>query len=188
MTQKMPNLPAVRNADGAFRKPPVEFTDERKQRYIDVISKVGLKYIAAEAAGVTQATVTGHLREDPEFREAVEHRLQEFHDRMEREMYRRGVQGVLEPVFYQGRVVGTIRRYDSNLLVRLMEANRPEKFGRKAEVDVNHKGGVLVIPSGAQSAEAWLAEHGAAASLEKPAISVEAQTVEEEEDNDNSHV
>lgn len=60
-----------------------------------------------------------------------------------KEFYRRGIEGVDEPVF--GRIardtdgqVGTIRKYSDNLLIRLAQARMPEMF--KDRVANEHSG------------------------------------------------
>lgn len=53
---------------------------------------------------------------------------------LEEEARRRAVDGVLEPVFGKDdTVIGHRRKYSDSLLVRLLEANAPEKFGRHVD-------------------------------------------------------
>ena len=40
-----------------------------------------------------------------------------------------------EPVFYQGQVVGHIRKYSDNLLMFLLKAHWPEKFRENVSID-----------------------------------------------------
>ena len=47
---------------------------------------------------------------------------------LEEEARRRAINGVLEPVFQQGELVGHKRRFSDSLLAMLLEANNPEKF------------------------------------------------------------
>ena len=47
---------------------------------------------------------------------------------LEAEVIRRGAHGIDEPVFYQGKVVGQIRKYSDNLLMFMLKGLRPAKF------------------------------------------------------------
>ena len=57
-------------------------------------------------------------------------------DELEAEARRRAVQGVRQPVFHQGKVVGHIRKYSDLLLIFLLKHRRPEIFADKAMVAV----------------------------------------------------
>lgn len=89
---------------------------------------------ACEKAVVCRATAYAHRERDPKFKAAWDSALEDACDRMEREAYRRAVEGVDEPVFYQGEECGAIRRYSDSLLTTLLKANRPEKFRENATV------------------------------------------------------
>ncbi len=49
-------------------------------------------------------------------------------DRLEGEAWRRGVDGLPEPVFYRGEKIGAVKRYSDGLLTLLLKAHRPKKF------------------------------------------------------------
>jgi hypothetical protein len=50
---------------------------------------------------------------------------------LEFEARRRAVDGWLEPVFHKGEVIGHIHRYSDGLLLRLLAAHLPKRFGRE---------------------------------------------------------
>ena len=60
---------------------------------------------------------------------------------MEQEARRRAVYGVLVPIYWQGDVIGTERRYSDALLMFLLKAERPEKYlpARTVRHDVSVK-------------------------------------------------
>ena len=64
----------------------------------------GLEATAAEAAGVSLRTVKAYMRTDDDFADAVEDAMERAFDRDEAEARRRAVEGVEEPVIYQGNV------------------------------------------------------------------------------------
>lgn len=94
---------------------------------------------AAAAAGMSRTTFYEWRRSDPAFAEAWAEALDEAADTLERETWRRAVEGVEEPVF--GRVgkdqdgeIGTIRRYSDSLMQLLLRAHKPEKYRERHEV------------------------------------------------------
>lgn len=64
----------------------------------------GLEASAAEAAGVSLRRVKHYMRSDDDFADAVEDAMERAIDRDEAEARRRAVEGVDEPVIYQGGV------------------------------------------------------------------------------------
>jgi len=92
---------------------------------------------AAKASGVARSNHDrGWIHDEAyakAFREAKE-RASEF---LEDEARRRAVEGVLEPVFYEGDVCGHKRRYSDTLLIFLLKGNNPEKFGDR--LDATHR-------------------------------------------------
>jgi hypothetical protein len=51
---------------------------------------------------------------------------------LEAECRRRGRDGVEDPVYYQGAVVGYHRRYSDACLLALLKAHRPDRFTGRA--------------------------------------------------------
>ena len=53
---------------------------------------------------------------------------------IEAEARRRAVDGVDEPVYYQGKEVGTVRRYSDVLLIFLLKGLRPQRFNLESHL------------------------------------------------------
>lgn len=104
---------------------------------------------AATSAGISRPSVyRWRAMETPEmqaFAEAWDEAVEQGTDRLEDEALRRAVDGVSEPVFYRGVVVGHITRYSDTMLAMLLNARRPEKF-RQNHKHV-HTGGIKVTVS-----------------------------------------
>lgn len=60
-------------------------------------------------------------------------------DKLQAAAIKRAVDGVKEPVYYQGNKVGTIKKYSDPLLMFLMKAHSPELYGDKRTLNVNSK-------------------------------------------------
>jgi hypothetical protein len=86
---------------------------------------------AAKDARVSRMTVWRHRKQDPEFAQAFKDAHEQAADNLEAEAWRRGHDGVDEPQFYKGAVCGHIRKYSDVVLLRLLEAYRPEKYRQR---------------------------------------------------------
>lgn len=60
-------------------------------------------------------------------------------DRLEREAWRRAVEGWEEPVYPKGQLVGTVRLYSDTLLALLLRAARPKRY--REQVDLASESG-----------------------------------------------
>jgi hypothetical protein len=117
--------------------------------FIRALALTGNVSEAARRAQIHRDTAYAHrkaeesLSEDERsFTKAWESALEIACDALEYEARRRAVEGVEEPVFHLGVVVGYIRRYSDSLLKTLLAAHRPEKYREtlthKGEVTVKH--------------------------------------------------
>lgn len=108
------------------------FDRDRKDRFLEVLSATGRRADAARAAGVTQATIYNHQRSDPIFAAALTDALETYRGVIEQEIHRRAIEGVEEPVYQQGKKVGTITRYSDQLLLAHARRHIPEYRDRIA--------------------------------------------------------
>jgi hypothetical protein len=92
---------------------------------------------AAEAAGITRWTHYEWLRIDPDYPDLFEDARTQAGDTLEAEATRRAVEGVLEPVFYQGQEVGAVRRYSDTLLIVRLKAAKPEEYRERSDMKVS---------------------------------------------------
>ncbi|MGH9666215.1 MAG: terminase [Bryobacteraceae bacterium] len=81
--------------------------------------------------------------QDAEYAQAFEDAKAEACELLEREALRRAMTGTLEPVFYQGKKCGTVRRYADTLLIFLMKGAMPNKY--RDNVKVEHTGELALI-------------------------------------------
>ncbi len=61
-------------------------------------------------------------------------------DILEDEAWRRAVQGVEEPVYQGGKLVGTVTRYSDTLMTWLLRGLRRERYGDKTDVGIRFDG------------------------------------------------
>lgn len=107
------------------------FTPERRTKFLELLRKRPNVTAAAEAVEVSKKTAYDAYHRDPDFAAAWNEAINGAMDDAEEELYRRGVEGWLEPVFYQGQEVGTVRKFSDTCLARFLQAHRPNKYADK---------------------------------------------------------
>ena len=99
---------------------------------------------AATQAGVGRRTHYDWLKADPSYQAQFEDLEEEVTETLEREAIRRGSEGTLKPVFYQGKACDEIREYSDTLLIFLLKARRPETYRERSDVNNTIQGGITV--------------------------------------------
>jgi hypothetical protein len=89
-----------------------------------------------KAAAAAKIDRTMHYRwlGNAVYKKAFEAAQDEAAQLLEDEAVRRATEGILEPVFYQGRKCGAVPRYSDGLLQFLLRGFRPQKYSSKAEI------------------------------------------------------
>lgn len=103
-------------------------------------ARCGTKRGAHRAAGVSRQAVDYWLRNDPTFAKYWDLARQESAELMVEEARRRAIDGVAEPVYHEGQVVGTKQKYSDTLLIFLLKGAMPETY--RERVDHRHSGEV----------------------------------------------
>ena len=105
-----------------------EFDKPAKALFLEVLQKTGNISQSARTVGFHLGTVYRHRTNDEVFREAWEWAERQAADRLEEEARRRAVDGVKKPIMYQGKQVGTVKEYSDTLLVKMLEAKKPNEY------------------------------------------------------------
>lgn len=150
----------------AHRKAHLEFTDERKVKFLTFLAKFGLRMRAAQYAGVSYATACNHKNADKDFAAAWNEAAELFTEGLENEALKRAIDGWDEPVYQKGELVGTIHRYSERMMEILLKANLPQKYRENIKLDANVTGGVLVVQKPI-SADEWEQQYGSAPAVPK---------------------
>lgn len=139
---------------------------KKRELFFTNLAQTGRVVTAAKLAGFTDTSYLHRLRrEDEDFAAEWDLALEAAADTLEEEATRRAVEGVLDPVFYKGEVVGYKTNYSDQLMMFLLRGLRPNKYNPKqGDTNVNVKFGVAVLPMTAPNADDW----------EKSAIEVHA--------------
>ena len=133
-------MPTSKNPPGQPGKRK-QITDWRQTRFLEEFSKNANIGMAAKNSGVDRSL---HYRwlNDPEYVVAYEAALKTACDNIDAEIYRRGVTGVQEPVFYNGKRVDAITKYDTTLLIFLAKGLMPGKYKDNYKADISLTGRV----------------------------------------------
>jgi hypothetical protein len=125
----------------------LKLDDVAKERYLVALAETGKRGIAAAAAGVDCSTITKHMSVDPEFMQAAEVAWDHYREQRVLRIENEAINGFEETIFSPTGEKGTRKRYETQLRVMILKAYDPEKYGDKAQqLDVNFKGGAVVIP------------------------------------------
>lgn len=112
-------------------------TSRAREQFIEVLSVTANVSEAARAVGFSRTALYVLRNSDPEFAAAWDEAVQVATDALEREAWRRAVEGWEEPVFYQGSEVGAVRKYSDKMLELLLRAHRPERYRDETAINVN---------------------------------------------------
>ena len=115
-------------------------TPKKRAAFLAELAARGNVSDAAAAAGVPRQTVYDWRAADSDFAAAWDDALDQAADTMEREAFRRAVEGVEETVYgrvdrYSDGEIGKVRKYSDTLLIFLLKGARPEKYRERQQVE-----------------------------------------------------
>lgn len=116
---------------GVQRRPPKGWVDE----FLRWLSACPNVTRACRAAGISKKTAYKHRAKYPSFADKWAEALQEGIAAAEDEAWRRAVHGTMRPVYDKGKVVGHIREFDNNLLMKMLAAHKPEVYSERLRVE-----------------------------------------------------
>ena len=100
---------------------------------------------AAKQAGVGRRTHYDWLKADPSYQAQFEDLEEAVTETLEQEARRRGSEGTLKPVFYQGKGCGEIREYSDTLLIFMLKARRPETYRERSDINSTLQGTIETV-------------------------------------------
>ena len=133
-------------------------SQKKRKLFLELLAQTGLVYESARALGYNSTAYLKQLRRDDEdFAAEWDIALESAVNVLEQEGLRRAHEGVSEPVYYKGEVVGHVQKYSDTLLMFMLRALKPDTYREKvnAGANVNVKFGIAVMPMTAQSENDW---------------------------------
>lgn len=118
----------------------VGIVEPRKRAFLLNLAMLGNRTRAAKATGCSTVITWMWRRDDDVFRQRYEDAMRIAAELHEDEMFRRSSEGVLEPVFQGGQLVGSVRKFSDTLLIFALKGALPDKYADRAKVE--HSGQV----------------------------------------------
>jgi hypothetical protein len=103
----------------------------RKLVFLTVFAASGNISRACRQIGANRATHYDWLAADPDYAAAFAEAAEEATETLEAEAWRRAMHGVTKPMVSKGAVVCYVQEYSDMLMVALLAARRPEKYGKQ---------------------------------------------------------
>jgi hypothetical protein len=124
---------------------------EWKAAFLTALGEHGMVTLACQTIGIGRSTAYEARQSDEQFALAWADVEELTTEKMEREAYRRAVEGVQRDVLFQGDKVGEERHYSDTLLIFMLKSRRPDRY--RDNVKIEHSGTVahrLEAPEDAQ--------------------------------------
>jgi hypothetical protein len=90
-----------------------------------------------KAARVCYNTVRAHERNDPEFAAQLREAEHEGAELLHHVCWNSAVEGNVEPVYFQGEIVGEVRKFDTRLRIEFLRAYMPDLFKTPGQHNAN---------------------------------------------------
>ena len=119
----------------------IRFDDILKRRFLKAFAETGRLMPSAHSVGIARHTIYKHRKLDPVFNLAYDEAIATFRDNLEREMYRRGVEGWDEPIIggrNRDQVVCTVKKYSDKMLSMLAIKHIPD-MSPTNKTQIDHK-------------------------------------------------
>lgn len=110
-------------------------TPAKKAKFLAVLAETGNVSTAAKTAGISRCSLYDRRKREAAFAKAWDDSEKQAADVLEKEAWRRAVDGVDEPVYQKGECVGTVRRYSDTLLIFLMKGANPQKYADRRRIE-----------------------------------------------------
>jgi hypothetical protein len=118
-------------------------TQQKKERFIEALSRTANVTAACEIVGLPRMRAYYWRSCDPVFCAGWDEALERGLDALEDEVMRRAKDGIAEPIYCKGRVVGETRRYSDRLAMFILKSRRPEVWGDRQRLDVKNDWSLL---------------------------------------------
>jgi hypothetical protein len=117
------------------KKRPIK---ERIKAFLEAYAETCSVAHAAKFAGVKRREHYRWLERYPKYAAVFRETQRLAAEYLEGELVTRATKGWLEPVFYQGKQCGTVRRFDGSTGMALLRGMWPEKYGSKVQISAPH--------------------------------------------------
>lgn len=124
-------------------RPPGE-PGKWKPAFLEALGRVPIVTLAARSAQVAPSSVYEARKVDPGFAEDWDAAIAIGADVCEIEVWRRGITGVVKPVFQGGQQVGEIREYSDRMLELLIKRHKPHLYRERHSLEHTGRAGLPI--------------------------------------------
>ncbi|MEP4379769.1 MAG: hypothetical protein ABJ215_01210 [Alphaproteobacteria bacterium] len=110
----------------------VRVNKAKRELFLEVLAETASVTAASQATCVYRAKWYRIRRADPAFAKAWDEALEIGIDAAEDEAIRRAVAGHEEPIYFRGEKIGAVTKYSDRMLMQLLQARRPSRYGGQA--------------------------------------------------------
>lgn len=122
------------------RRTPSRTPEKTRVEWLENFEKLGTVVLACKATGVGRSTVYEWKQKYEEFALAWADIEEATTEAMEREAYRRAVEGTTKPLISAGKHVTDVQEYSDTLLIFMLKSRRPDKY--RDNFKIEHSGKV----------------------------------------------
>lgn len=133
-TGKAITRPAKPKVKAKPKKRDRRTTGQRQSAFLETFAETCNIWQAAKRAGIGRTTHYRWLVEDQAYVGEFDKVQRAAGEHVESTAVSRATDGWLEPVHYQGRVCGHVRRFSDGLAQFLLRGLLPDKYGNKTEI------------------------------------------------------
>lgn len=108
--------------------PDTIWTPQKEADFLLKLAETGNVARACRVAKINRSTAYLHRKDSEDFRAAWTEAVEIAVGLLEDEAWRRAREGVLEPVYQGGKLVGKVHKYSDTLLIFLLKAHNPAKY------------------------------------------------------------
>jgi len=124
----------------------------KKALFLKFYAMMGNVSYASKKAKIGRVTVYQWLKKDDKFVRAMQLAGEEAVEHMEQEAFRRAMQGVKEPLYFQGdrimemdaggkMVPAYVTKYSDTLMIFLLKGHNPKKYRERGQIELVGSGG-----------------------------------------------
>lgn len=176
------------SSEWAIKYPPLVYAERKQERearakrseFLRVLAKTGSVKKGAMAVKLTPRALYLAREKFPDFAKNWDLALSIYLEfEAEEKLRSRAVDGVREPVYYQGDIVGYKIVYDSGLTQFWYRSNMRDKYGEKSEVSISGgiNYGVALLPTTLLDVTEW--ERKSQEALDRKVIDITPEKVED---------
>lgn len=131
---------------------------KKREKFLRILSSIGSVAKAAAQVKLTPRALMKARDKYPDFAKNWEIAMDVYKVFVaEDKLHHRAIEGTLEPITFQGRVMGYKRVYDSGLAQFWYKHNMRDKYGDKTDININANvnHGVILLPARGGDVASW---------------------------------